>query len=191
MRGPEGGKPCLSLSKIHHNWKWWKFILIQLSPLVLKSYKINGVILEDKKIIFQMALFMLEPLNKFINQVETFLQTRNSGNKDTNYMLAILDSRFANTTSSVIFVSMVKSDNRNQQDILTILNDEADSELTFALGKVRNFQPSFFYRIASTASKTTTTKVHKSFFKDIHLQHNRCHYLPRKIQQQTNHTSLM
>jgi hypothetical protein len=25
--------------------------------------------------------------------VETFLQTRNSGNKDTNYMLAILDSR--------------------------------------------------------------------------------------------------
>ena len=26
-------------------------------------------------------------------QVETFLQTRNSGNKDTNYMLAILDSR--------------------------------------------------------------------------------------------------
>ena len=74
---------------------------------MLKSYKINGVILEDKKIIFQIALFMLEPLNKFINQVETFLQTRNSGNKDTNYMLAILDSRFANTTSSVIFVSMV------------------------------------------------------------------------------------
>ena len=27
------------------------------------------------------------------NKVETFLQTRNSGNKDTNYMLAILDSR--------------------------------------------------------------------------------------------------
>ena len=74
---------------------------------MLKSYKINGVILEDKKVIFQMALFMLEPLNKFINQVETFLQTRNSGNKDTNYMLAILDSRFANIASSVIFVSMV------------------------------------------------------------------------------------
>ena len=50
----------------------------------------------------QMALIMLEPLSKFLNQVETFLQTRNSGNKDTNYMLAILDSRFANTTSSVI-----------------------------------------------------------------------------------------
>ena len=29
-----------------------------------------------------------------LNKVETFLQTRNSGNKDTNYMLAILDSRF-------------------------------------------------------------------------------------------------
>ena len=28
-----------------------------------------------------------------LDQVETFLQTRNSGNKDTNYMLAILDSR--------------------------------------------------------------------------------------------------
>ena len=75
---------------------------------------------------------MLEPLSKFINQVETFLQTRNSGNKDTNYMLAILDSRFANTTSSVI------------------------------------------------ASKTTTTKIHKSFIKDIQLQYSRCHYLPRK-----------
>ena len=74
---------------------------------------------------------------------------------------------------------------------MTILNDEADSELTFALGKVRNFQPVFFYRIASTASKTTTTKVQISFFKDVHLQNNRCHYLPRKIQQQTNHTSLM
>ena len=57
---------------------------------------------KTKKSFFQMALFMLETLNKFINQVETFLQTRNSGNKDTNYMLAILDSRFANTTSSVI-----------------------------------------------------------------------------------------
>ena len=79
-----------------------------------------------------MALVMLEPLSKFINQVETFLQTRNSGNKDTNYMLAILDSRFANTTSSVI------------------------------------------------ASKTTTTKIHISFIKDIQLQYSRCHYLPRK-----------
>ena len=68
-----------------------------------------------------MTLFMLEPLSKFINQVETFLQTRNSGNKDTNYMLAILDSRFANTTSSVI------------------------------------------------ASKATTTKIHISLIKDIHL----------------------
>jgi len=28
-----------------------------------------------------------------LREVETFLQTRNSGNKDTNYMLAILDSR--------------------------------------------------------------------------------------------------
>ena len=49
MWGPEGGKPCFSSPKYTTNEICLKIILIQLPPLVLKSYKINGVRLEHKK----------------------------------------------------------------------------------------------------------------------------------------------
>ena len=38
------------------------------------------------------AISLLEQCED-LREVETFIQTRNSGNKDSNYILAILDSR--------------------------------------------------------------------------------------------------
>ena len=52
----------------------------------------KNLILKEKFRCEDYAISLLEQCED-LREVEVFLQTRNSGNKDANYILAILDSR--------------------------------------------------------------------------------------------------